>query len=79
MEHIYYKLANGDFVPKYKVDNAFELIKSLMDGFDILHLDDSDVMLFGNKFDAIKLFHEKHDCGLAESKEAIEFLRGEIH
>ena len=76
MEHIYYKLANGDFVPKCKVDKAFELIKSLMDGFDILHLNDSDVMSFGDKFDAIKLFREKHDCGLMEAKEAIEFMRG---
>jgi hypothetical protein len=77
MEHVYYKLKNGEFIPKYKVDKAFELIQSLMNGFNILHLDDSDVMAYGDKFDAIKLFREKHDCGLKEAKEAIEFMRGE--
>ena len=77
MEHVYYKLKNGEFIPKHKVDKAFELIQSLMSGFDILHLDDSDMMAYGDKLDAIRLFRDKYNCGLAEAKEAIEFMRGE--
>lgn len=77
MEHIYYELANGDMISKERVDNALKLINSLVEGFNIVHLNDSDIMRKGNLIDAVKLFRDKYGCGLAEAKAAIDFLRGE--
>lgn len=77
MEHAYCKLKSGKLIPKDQIDRAFNLIKSLMIGFDLVNLSDSEVMIHGDKFEAIKLFYKKYDCELFEAKRAIEFLRGE--
>jgi ribosomal protein L7/L12 len=73
----YCKLANGDLVSKERVDNAIQLIARLTDGFTVVELSDEELFQKGNKFDAIKRFHEKHKVGLVEAKAAIEHLRGE--
>lgn len=76
--NLYYKTANGEFVPKKKVDDALELIGQLAGGCSIVQLSDSEVISFGNKIDAISLFRQKYDCSLLEAKAAIEFLRAEV-
>lgn len=77
IKHAYCKLKSGKLIPKEQINRAFDLIKSLMDGFDLIALNDSEVMTHGDKFEAIKLFYKKYDCELMEAKRAIEFLRGE--
>lgn len=73
----HYKLANGDIISKCRVDDAIELLNRLRDGFTVVELTDEELFCKGNKFDAIKRFHEKYNVGLMEAKCAIEFLRGE--
>lgn len=75
MDHVYYKLSNGDMVSKRKVDDALNTIRSICGGASIVHLEDSEVMLYGDKIDAIRLFREKYDCSLMEAKASIDFLR----
>jgi hypothetical protein len=75
MEHVYYKLKNGDMIPKHNIEKAFKLIESLLNGFDIVTLNDSEIISYGDKVDAIKLFRDKYDCGLVEAKAVIDFLR----
>lgn len=75
--NLYCKLTDGTMVPKYKVDDAIKLFESLKNGFTVVELNDEELFAKGNKFDAIKRFHEKHKVGLAEAKAAIEHLRGE--
>ena len=77
MNNLYYKLSNGELVPKHKVDAAFELIERLKEGCSIVNLSDIDVFTKGDKFDAILRFRDKYDTPIAEAKEAIEFLREE--
>lgn len=75
--NIYCQLANGILIPKRRVEDAINLFNSLQDGFTIVELTDEELFAKGNKFDAIKRFHNKHKVGLAEAKAAIEHLRGE--
>lgn len=77
MNHLYYMLNNGELVSKRKVDDALDLIDKVKKGFTIVNMSDEELFSNGNKFDAIKRFHEKYDVGLLEAKCAIEFLRGE--
>lgn len=77
MSNLYYKLSNGELVPKHKVDAAFELIERLKEGCSIVNLSDIDVFTKGDKFDAILRFRDKYDTSIVEAKEAIEFLREE--
>ena len=74
--NLYCQLTNGTMIPKRKVDDALMLFESLKDGFVVREISDEELFTNGNKFDAIKRFHEKHNVGLAEAKAAIEYLRG---
>lgn len=73
----YCKLSNGELVPKRTVDSALELIAKLGGGYSIVELSEDEVIMEGTKLDAIRSFMHKHNVGLAEAKEAIEFMRGE--
>lgn len=74
--NLYCVLSNGELVPKRKVDEAIELIAKMKDGVEIVELTDAELFVYGDKLDAIKRFHEKHDVSLLEANYAIEFLRG---
>lgn len=77
MNNLYYKLGNGELIPKSKVDAAFALIEQLKEGCSIVNLSDIDVFTKGDKVDAIFRFRDKYDTLVAEAKAAIEFLREE--
>lgn len=74
----YYKLNDGKLIPKRKVDDAMAIIRSVLNGASIVDLDDSQIMSYGDKVDAVLLFRDKYDCSLLEAKSAIDFLRGEV-
>lgn len=76
-KNLYCLLSNGELVSKRRVDEAVELIAKMKDGVKVVELTDEELFTNGNKFDAIKRFHEKYNVGLIEAKCAIEFLRGE--
>ena len=77
MNNIYYKLSNGELVPKSKVDTASALIERLKEGCSIVNLSDIDVFTKGDKCDAVFRFRDKYGTSILEAKEAIEFLREE--
>lgn len=78
MEHQYYKLDNGEFVSKSKVDDALKLIRRITaSGCVLVTITDDEVIHKGNKVEATLAFYRKYDCSLLEAKSAIEFLRGE--
>lgn len=77
MNNLYYKLGNGELIPKSKVDAAFALIELLKKGCSIVNLSDIDVFTKGDKLDAIIRFRNKYNIPINEAKEAIEFLREE--
>lgn len=77
MNNIYYKLSNGELVPKSKVDTAFALIERLKEGCSIIGLSDIDLFTKGDKIDAIIRFRHKYNIPIDEAKESIEFLKEE--
>ncbi len=77
MNNIYYKLNNGELIPKSKVDAAFALIELLKKGCSIVNLSDIDVFTKGDKCDAVFRFRDKYGTSILEAKEVIEFLREE--
>ena len=78
MYHFHYMLlSNGELVSKRKVDDAIDLLAKLKGGVSLVQMTDMDLFTRGDKFEAIKRFHEKHDVSLLEAKAAIEFLRGD--
>lgn len=77
MKNIYYKLNNGELVPKSRIDAAFALIERLKEGCSIVNLSDIDVFTKGDKCDAVFRFRDKYGTSIVEAKEAIEFLREE--
>lgn len=77
MNNLYYKLCNGELIPKSKVVSAFVLIERLKEGCSIVNLSDIDVFTKGDKLDAIIRFRNKYNIPINEAKEAIEFLREE--
>ena len=75
--NLYCKLNNGNMIPKYKVDNAINLIEQLKGGYSVVEMSDIDLFTKGDLIDAIRRFREKYDTLLVEAKSAIEFLRGD--
>jgi hypothetical protein len=74
----YYKVGST-FVSKQKVDDALNLVKRVIsDGCELVSLNDDEVIQHGNKLDAIIAYRRKHDCGIVEAKQAIEYLREEV-
>lgn len=74
----YYKLTNGEYISKEKVDDAVALLQKFFNaGATLVDLCDDDIIHKGNKIDAVCAYNRKYDCGLAEAKAAIEYLRGE--
>ena len=75
----YYKLTNGEYISKEKVDDAVALLQKFFNaGATLVDLCDDDIIDKGNKIDAIMAYRRKYDaCRLAEAKAAIEYLRGE--
>ena len=76
--HPYYQLANGEFVSKKKVDDAIQLLIHVVQGLNPVYLTDEELFTKGNKIEAVSRYREKHNTSLAEAKQAIEHLRGEI-
>lgn len=75
-EYQYYALSSGEYIPKNEVDKAFETIAKLRGArATIVTLSEAEVIKRGSHFDAVLAFHHKYNCGLAEAKEAIDFLR----
>ena len=72
-----YYLVNGEYISKSKVDDALNLLSKIIHGFPLVSLTDNEVIHKGNKIDAVCAYNRKYDCGLAEAKAAIEYLRGE--
>lgn len=76
--NLYCKLSDGTLVSKHEMDKAIELVSCLKGGYSIVELSDEELFAKGNKIDAIRRFMNKHDVRLAEAKQSIEFLRGEL-
>lgn len=75
--NLYCKLNNGTMIPKYRVDNAIDLIEQLKGGFSVVEMSDIDLFTKGDLVDAVRRFREKYDTLLVEAKAAIDFLREE--
>lgn len=78
MEHKYqyYALSTGEYISKREVDTAFRVVNKLSSCIaTLVNLNDDQLIKLGNYYDATIAFHRKYDCGLVESKEAIDFLR----
>lgn len=76
--NLYYQLTDGTMIPKWKVDNALNTLQKIVGGGHIVNLTDDEVILKGDKIDAIQAYRRKYDCdSLVEAKQTIEFLRGE--
>ena len=75
--NLYYQLSDGNMIPKYKVDDALNILQKIIGGGHIVDLTDDEVIHKGTKIDAIQAYRRKYDCGLVEAKATIEFLRGE--
>ena len=75
--NLYYKLNNGNVVPKSKVDDAIDLIGQLKGGYSVVEMSDIDLFTKGDLIDAIRRFRDKYDTLLVEAKAAIDFLREE--
>ena len=75
--NLYCKLSNGNIIPKYKVDNAINLVEQLKGGYSVVEMSDIDLFTKGDLIDAIRRFREKYDTLLVEAKAAIDFLRGD--
>lgn len=77
MKYPYYRLSNGELIPKRKVDWALDVLKKLADhGAILTDLTYEEILAKGDEFDAVKAFKEKHDCSVLEARNAIRFLRG---
>ena len=75
--YLYYKLESGELISKERVDNAIELLSRLRNMSSFVDLTEEELFSKGDKIQAIRVFHDKHGCTLAEAKAAIEHLRGE--
>lgn len=76
MTNLYY-LVDGEYISKSKVDDALVLLDKIIGGGTLVTLTDDEIIHKGSKFDAIFAYNRKYDCGIAEAKLAIEYLRGE--
>lgn len=77
MTNLYYQLDNGEYVSKAKVDDALNLLSKIIDGGTLVTLTDDEIIREGSKWDAVFAYNRKYDCGIAEAKQTIEYLRGE--
>ena len=76
--HPHYKLPDGKLISKSRVDAARELLNEVIaGGCTLVELTDSELFASGDKFEAIKRFRDKHNTGVVDAKQAIEYLRGE--
>ena len=75
-EYQYFALSSGEYISKREVDAAFRVVNKLSSCIaTLVNLNDDQLIEHGNYYDAVMAFHRKYDCGLAEAKEAIDFLR----
>ena len=75
--HTYYRLSDGEIISKERIDAAIDLLNRLKGAVSVAQLTDIDLFTKGDKIEAIRRFHLKHDIPLVEAKAAIEFLRDE--
>ena len=75
-EYQYFALSSGEYISKREVDAAFKVVNKLSSSLaTLVNLNDDQLIKLGNYYDAVMAFHRKYNCGLAEAKEAIDFLR----
>lgn len=77
MTNLYYHTNNGEYISKSKVNDALNTLSKIINGGTLVTLTDDEIIYKGSKIDAIMAYRRKYDCGIAEAKQAIEYLRGE--
>lgn len=77
MQYLYYQLEDGELISKERVDSAIELLSRIKNANGIVNLTEEELFSKGDKFQAMRVFRNKHDCSVMEAKVAIEHLRGE--
>lgn len=75
MTYPHCQLTNGDLISKRKVDEAFEIIERLNNGFTLVELPEEELFSKGDEFEAVHAYWNKHNCTVLEAREAIKNLR----
>lgn len=80
MYHTYYRLSDGEIISKERIDAAIDLLNRLKGAISVVQLIDIDLFTKGDKVEAIRRFHLKHDIPLVEAKALLQYvMKGDNH
>lgn len=80
MYHTYYRLLDGEIISKERVDAAIDLLNRLKGAVSVVQLTDIDLFTKGDRVEAIRRFHPKHDIPFVEAKALLQYvMKGDNH
>ena len=80
MYHTYYRLSDGEIISKERIDAAIDLLNRLKEVVSVAQLTDIDLFTKGDKIEAIRHYHPKHDIPYVEATALLQYvMKGDNH